>query len=299
MPDLTIAICTSIGRGKEYAIPIAKRVLPVISQSIGADTFVVNDAPEATNVDGLNVINWPGCGEQFGMGLRHERLARMRQWTLDQVNAAKYDFIYWHDIDVVPPPDIILKLLKLWSQVVHYNVHVLSGTCYMRNVVQPRIIGYEMRGDVTPRVPNTGEYLTVGLGCCLVDSLAMGVPFKRNANDGMYIGEDFVWCADVSRRGLGNVILDYTLPCWHCSEDGSANFPIVGEQKVGIAWGGTPFQVSNNYGLWVRDVPRFDVPLEAYASMGVGFYKYKVPELGIVNSTITDALSYYGYGDLT
>jgi hypothetical protein len=83
--------------------------------------------------------------------------------------------------------------------------------------------------------------------------------------------EDIQYCNDAIRAGFAPVLIDPSLSCWHCSDDGTANRLDVGGDVFTVVWHGNGWQVSNRFGAWTANQPRYDLTVEQALLLGADF----------------------------
>jgi len=168
--------------------------------------------------------------------------------------------LYFHDSDMVPPADIVTRLLA-------HNRDIASGFYLIRTHSEPlapvmlevqqgrKGIHLGQAGIFTEG--DTQEVLGVGMGCMLIRREVLEkVGFREPAT---YThdrpAEDYQFCLDAVESGFQKPLIDLTLPCWHVDSDGWANFPQVGGQVYSASYIGSGGHVTNRYGHFVKGVP--------------------------------------------
>lgn len=199
-----------------------------------------------------------------GMG-KVDRIARARNEIRKHFLDSDFTHLYFHDADVIPPADILKRLLAL-------NAPIATGLCPLRNWGQVAI------PTMSEAVNGTGEtmygaqhleggVLACGMACCLIErSVLERVEFRQGKELGG-VSEDFKFCQDA---GVSPVMDDGAI-CWHVDADGTAGRIVVGEPQRGIVYEGQPHFVSNKYGPWQAGVPRFDLTEDQIALHGPDF----------------------------
>jgi hypothetical protein len=129
----SVLLATSFGPGKSYAVPLLAGVLPrlfsfnanhlrgALVTFDGIDPVPVSDSAALT-VQRLSAASAPAC--------IHGRLARMRESQRRFfLSRPSYSHLYWHDSDMVPPEDIVARLLEINAPVASgiYNVRAATG----------------------------------------------------------------------------------------------------------------------------------------------------------------------------
>jgi GT2 family glycosyltransferase len=130
-----------------------------------------------------------------------------------------YDYLYFCDTDVIPPPGAIQKLL-------HYRKPLMSGIylsmrsvegkaivhpCFVYPIDQTRVKLAEM-GDV--RENRQIEIVVGGLGCCLIHKDALKEITFRNESDSTTGGEDTAFFMDLRKKGIIGYV-DTAVKCFH------------------------------------------------------------------------------------
>ncbi len=224
-----VLLATSIGPEKEYCKDLLRTAMQLQGVTAAAVACDFNgprwhipapagipahmfdvDPPKLATIQGRCAYNRAALREYFLRG--------------------EWDYLYWHDCDMLPPTDIVPRLLEL-------NTPVSAGLYVVRGSTEP-IFPILNRGrrrrdngqthDMQLRIDERGlmNVAGYGMGCMLVSRKAIEMtPFRGPmAFDGS-MSEDFAWCVD---SGTG-VVVDSNIPVWHVDSDGTGVLPRLGE----------------------------------------------------------------------
>ena len=281
-----ILICSSVGEGKAYSLPLLDAVLPVLCQSIAADFVVYDDT-----VGGIDEKYHPIkaklilAGEDVPARLQAVR-EQLRRYAVNN----HYDIVYWHDADMVPQKHILREFVELAHEFKFSNI---NGLYFMRGVNVPAPAGAIASNQRL--VKDIYHYTVYGMGACLMSAKAITLPFNQKLLNPPYYGEDCAWYLDSYVMGFGDALVDTAEPVWHCNGDGKANLPVVGNVMRSLTWEGNPSEVRNDYGAWIYGQPKFGLPDTAFEELSSDFIRREYPELRVRMGTHTEALSDYGY----
>jgi hypothetical protein len=189
---------------------------------------------------------------------RYGHLARMRRAVAAEFLASDCDYLYFHDVDTIPPWDIIPRLLAL-------DVPTASGS-------------YSMRGQrhafppwMEPRAETLGwDVVTAagyGMGCMLLrrdvlEKTEFRAPEYWEGLDAP--GEDWQFTLDAELP----VAVDTRCSCWHVCEDGEASRIEFGDMVNLTVWMGAE-PVETFLGTWRPNQQREDVTPEQQAALCV------------------------------
>lgn len=238
MPRVLLA--SSIGPGKECYLTLLHSV---IRQLEGAADALVT-------LDGLSLGKHQREPGIFYRALRepetelsiHGRLARMRESQRRFFLEGDWTHLYWHDSDMIPPFDIIPRLLAHGAPVASglYNRRGDTDLCLCVFARFGMREGEELGDVATDEVELDARGCAVmagaGTGCLLISrEILERFPLRAPEwypREGP--GEDVRWCMDLNEAGIG-VLVDWTLPCWHVNEDGTATRPALNLETLNAA----------------------------------------------------------------
>lgn len=249
-----VLVATSLCAGKEYCLPFLPRVL----QSLGGDcgySYIALDGDDAPFSPVLQSpwINIEKLPTWDGPEDRSARLARMREATRQYFLAGDWTHLYWHDCDMIPPVDILPRLLA------REGMRAQSGLYLLRGVEQPyaacKVPGAPYLGWLP--TPTCFAVDGCGMGCMLVSrDLLEATPFCYTGA----MGEDYQWCADAKYP----VWVDTRLSAWHVASCGMANRLTLGEIADAVVWMGDPGYHQNDDAFFLRHEPHYDLDVERY-----------------------------------
>jgi len=229
----SVLLCSSIGPGKEYSVPFLMAAIDAIT-GIDAAHVVMDEVPHVSpfQAQRVDVVfkDFDDGGESTCI---HGRLARNREYQRKYFLRGNWTHLYWHDGDMMPPADIIERLLA-------HDTYIASGAYLMRgrtNPVQPMItrlydpsqsIADDAATDTLKMMDGCVWPIGYGQGCMLVnrETLEM-VPYRvPQAYTEFGYGEDLQWCLDAITVS-GRPTVDMTIPVWHVDSDGNGIRPNV------------------------------------------------------------------------
>lgn len=223
-----VLLATSLGPGKEYTQEL---LLSTVRAMKGISHVLCT----------LDEFRWEGPREWILQHLYkppkpisiHGRLARMREAQRRLFLSVPWTHLYWHDSDMVPPLDIIPRLLAHDAPVASglYNRRGDQDLCLCVFKRFGRLPGEELGDTVIEEievVDGLARMAGAGTGCMLVKrEVLQDFPFRDPEwypAEGP--GEDVRWCMDLDEAGIP-VLVDWNLPCWHVSEDGTGTRPVL------------------------------------------------------------------------
>lgn len=292
-----VLLATSIGLGKEYTLDFLPRVLADL-ESLGDVLITIDSNVEvsfnALNLMGSNVtVNTLTKGRMADDTIRAGRISRVRQDATAYFKAhPEYTHLYFHDCDMIPPNNIIAKLLETREDFV--------GALYI------------MRGQTTPSLAMLGEkggtyadmsvldigsestlnVYAVGTGSMLLSRVVCDAIDFRNPSffkDELQLGEDFQFCADWKELDPKNTVKCLLLPkgIWHVDGEKSARCNVAEEQMT-ARYIGLSAQVRTMHGIWDTNKWRTIGDYEA-SMLGVSF-ETKVQRALVVETASTSSV---------
>lgn len=243
-----VLLATSFGPGKEYALSILAGVLPRLTghsaNCLGAVLTTFDAIPSVLVGDGA-LFTHERLTAQDLPASRSGRLARMREAQRHYfLRRRSMTHLYWHDSDMVPPDDIIERLLALDAPVASgiYNVRGAQGLLLPVAGSDPRLAAAP-GGQELVELEAIGTLIrpyAVGMGCLLLRRDALeSTPFRDPGwfrDEGM--GEDVRWCLDwLEGAPLGESrrpVVDLALACWHIDADGTGTRPQSAIYQAGV-----------------------------------------------------------------
>lgn len=266
MPKILLA--TSLAESKAYCLPFLERA---ISRLNNVSEVLVTFDNNASFLGDIELPeNWVKCELPLPKTLgRTSRIAAIRESQRKYALASDFDYLYWHDADMIPPPDILERLLS-------HDRGIASGIYTVRTYREP-LASVMVKSPVAhgcEYLQNTGllgreskgEVIGIGMGCMLVrrDVLATSFRSPKWYVDGQS-GEDYQFCIDAFARGHSRPLVDLSRTVWHVDEALVANRPNIGEPSACITYLGLMQEISNQWGIWRRGVPVWgqSIPREA------------------------------------
>jgi hypothetical protein len=262
-----VMVATSVGPGKEYAYPFLWKTMEALAGKGKCDYLTVFDGVELPpGVPGYRFKMDPAPDDMPKV----DRISRVREatriWFLDH---PEYSHLYFHDCDVIPPLDIIPRLLMEPGQ-------IASGLCPLRGwgdigvpIVSLSLDGREAEMFGVQHLQ--GDVVAVGMACCLIErSVLERTPFRQGEALGG-VSEDFKFCLDAGQNCGAFISLDPSCACWHVDHNGLAGRLTVGEKEFGAVYEDSPAFVNNKFGAWKAGTPRFDLTFAQMAELGPGW----------------------------
>jgi hypothetical protein len=257
--NIKIAIGTSIGKNKQYCLPILAKTLPMLSENYQTDTILVYDGLEYSNDLGANTIyiDEDAVSENE---TRYQRIARVREETRQLFLSEKfadYTHLLWLDADIIPEKDSLSKLVE-------HNTDIVSGVYQCRSTGEAIIPMLDGK-DATAHIANSSTFSETdrlykcngfGMGFMLVSRKALeSVSFRKPEYfKNLTIGEDWRWCLDAEEAGFSTYV-DTTVHVWHCERDLASRI-VVEDIKEGAVWKGPGWQIQNDHGVFTVNVPK-------------------------------------------
>ena len=135
----------------------------------------------------------------------------------------KYDYFLSLEQDVIPPKDIIERMLKSGKKLVtgvYYNFQMINGKNQLRPLLWKRI-GKDRVKALSFEEIEGGSLMEVGacgLGCLLIDKeILKNIKFRYDPNDNGF--DDMWFCQDTFNQGH-KIFADTSLKCKHLIKGG-------------------------------------------------------------------------------
>lgn len=153
-----------------------------------------------------------------------------RQHIINRALEKKYDYLLFLDTDVLPPSDIIPRLLA-------HNKDIITGI-YLgtlnrkgKTLQAPVIYDFSHRKDYFKPIPlndvlgnNILEIAACGFGCSLI-SRAVLEKVKLRYNKTLGSGEDIPFCRDARELHNFKIYTDTSIKCTHMQPNKDLDFP--------------------------------------------------------------------------
>lgn len=257
-----VMLGTCVGPGKAYAVPVIIDTLQVI-EGVDHRCFVVDgvditDEDERLTVDTLIALDNPV--EDLN---RIQRISRVRSCIREHFLKSKCTHLFFLDADVIPPVDIVERLLK-------QNAPIATGIYPLRDFAHihlPSVIKTEAGSVIFGATHATVKSQTFGMGCMLIERDVLKKTEFRHGEGLTTLGEDYGFCMDAGCE----VAIDPTISCWHVHSNMIAGRFKVEDAKVGVMWEGSARYGVNKHGKWVRGEARYDLSSEQVAELGPEF----------------------------
>ena len=161
-----------------------------------------------------------------------DRLVRSRNVLVERILQGKYDYLLSLEFDVIPPPDVIQRLLahrkKVISGVYFKPVEYTYGGKVVKKEIAPvafksignskwvsRMTYDEVKDD------KLVEIRTVGLGCMLISRAIFEEGVRFRYEEGKEVFDDTFFCYDVRNIVREKVFMDTSVKCVHLVKDKS------------------------------------------------------------------------------
>jgi len=269
-----VLVVTTYGQRKDYCASFLPAVLHGL-EGAGGFMTLFDGVPPVTGLPG-EVLEAPDLSNLSYYG----RVATVRQLCRNFfLSSGKWTHLYFHDCDMIPPSDILPRLLA-HERPVASGLYVLRG---LTEPVVPAVVNFEAgpAGILCTNLgaiqseSNTWPVQSFGMGCMLIerevlDATEFRMPewFEENLT-----GEDYAWCQDAFATKKAMPIVDLSATCWHVNNDGRASRLLVGPLEYAVTWIDTPYSIRNKQGEWHRGQPRFGLSLQDTEDLGPGFDK--------------------------
>lgn len=297
----TILIAATIGKGKEYTLPYLRGA--VIRASVASDVLYAFDGIEypwdsglASNEFDLYVPPFDDDeGDEF---YYYKKIGWVREQVRQYFLKGKWDYLYFHDCDMLPPDGIVGRLLQ-------HKRHITTGLYVHRSSIEPIFSAVTLlpllsdsldpfNYDLIQMSPfcEDLEVKAFGMGCMLISREAME---KVSFADIQYshtgaTGEDYGWCYAAHDAGFGRVLVDASEICWHCDDLGWAVRPVFGEQTNCGMYIGNQHEVGNAYGRWQHGVIRTGLEKWQMDSLGAEFLRGRGAMVSVERQRVEDIL---------
>ena len=156
-----------------------------------------------------------------------ERIVHSRNILRQKVLDGDYDYFLSLEQDVIPPIDVIERLLEHKKDVVsgvYYTVYYFNGEPKVRPLIwkdvpsepeKMQFMGEEARlGMQNPDVPQLHKIKRCGLGCVLISKKVLEKVKFRNHPQTF---DDFQFCGDAINAGF-ELFADVSIQCQHLKE---------------------------------------------------------------------------------
>lgn len=212
--------------GKAYCLDKYAEIVKSLSYS-NYDVLIVDNSPTGEYVDkiksfGINVLK-----DEAKTG-PHESIVHSRNIIKDYALQKGYDYFLSLEQDVIPPKDIIERLIRHDKKVVsavYYTFYRFYGVPKLRPLIwafvegepdKMRFMNSECRASFASKEPVLRKIKMCGLGCVLIHKSVLDkISFRIPENCSTY--DDFAFCNDV--RALGeNIWADLSMQCDHLLE---------------------------------------------------------------------------------
>lgn len=283
MPKILVA--SSYVPAKSYMLP---RLVEQLQALGGDDVLLTFDGcmpfdgiPSSMHVQPLPELEGPDPD-------RYRSLCRVRREQRALFLAGDWDYLYWHDADMLAPQNAILTLAA-------HKLPVVSGCYNIRNLYCPAICAAIHKGDQFKLYPVEDISMrwngvdpvpvdTVGMGSFLVDRATLeAVAFPEDSfwDGSQVVAEDFYWCAAYKEATGKQVTVDPAVCCWHVADTGMASRLHFGDRGIGAVWHGSSWICVNQYGAWYTDVPRYHLPESVANGIGTEFEVFNGYEITV------------------
>ncbi len=174
---------------------------------------------------GFEVLQNKNAGQD-----RISKIISNRQKIIDRMLQKKYDYLLFLDTDILPPEDIIPRLLS-------HKKDIITGTYLGAMKIQgkirqaPVIYDFSHKKDYFKPVPlndvlgeSVREIAACGFGCILI-SRAVLEKVQLRYNKELGSGEDIPFCRDARELHSFKTFVDTSIKCTHMQKERDLNFP--------------------------------------------------------------------------
>lgn len=205
---------------KEYCLQEYVEVLKKLSHR-PLDALLVDNSPDMRYMQKLLDLGIPTIkGPSEGSAM--ERIVASRNLLREKAIEMKYDWLLMLEQDVIPPADVIEKLLEHKKSVVtavYFSRHPKVGKDLIPMVFKP--VPTDRDGFPDMRVlnhdeifmgPRLQQVISAGLGCVLIHrSVFEKIPFRTESDDSF---DDYWFFSDLYKLGIP-AFVDSKLRCKH------------------------------------------------------------------------------------
>jgi len=302
-----VLIVTAVCDYSQYTLGFLSRVLRGVEG--GQDTLTIFDGItqpagyEDAMKPGEYILSLPVYGDVANDPHRYKRCARMRDAARTYAYEHDYDFVYFHDSDVVPPKSVIADLSALEAPITTgLYCHKSSAEPVFPDVPMETLpikiydpYGYSLT-QISRHIGVT-EARAFGMGCMLIAVEALkDIPFEFSDSEyAAFGGEDFNWCARALALKYGPVLVDASVNCYHVDDSGVASIVEFGELTSAACWNGPGYQIQNAFGLWIAGQVRYDMDPVKLDLLGPEFSRGRGRKCTVNTVNVEEALTCYQY----
>ena len=213
--------------GKNYCIKRFLEMLALLKQ--GHDVLFVDNSDDETHA---NIIRAAGF-EVVRTKTQSDVIATIiqnRQVIIDRALQKKYDHVFFLDTDVLPPEDVITRLVEEKKDIIT-GVYLGLMKVQGRIRVAPVMYDFSQKKDYFKPLPlnavfddGVKEIAACGFGCVLIARHVLEkVTLRYNKELGS--GEDIPFCRDARELQGFKTFMDTSLKCTHMQKDRDLNIP--------------------------------------------------------------------------
>ncbi len=185
------------------------------------DLLIVDNSENNDYIGLIKESGLPAVKDEYSDSAR-ERIINSRNILRKEV-LEKYDYFLSLEQDVIPPKDIIERMLKSGKKLVtgvYYNFQMINGKNQLRPLLWKRI-GKDRVKALSFEEIEGGSLMEVGacgLGCLLIDKeILKNIKFRYDPNDNGF--DDMWFCQDTFNQGH-KIFADTSLKCKHLIKGG-------------------------------------------------------------------------------
>lgn len=249
-----VLVASSIGPGKEYAIPILENTLNNVT--VGLEEYIVADEVSVEYSD----YNMRPVEEKL---TRIQRIARVREKTRQHFLKGDWTHLFFLDADILPPAWAVEKLLA-------HKAPIATGLYPLRDfssIELPAVVeGLSGKTVYGPKYFES-KVDAFGMGCMLIERSVLKKTKFRQGDALNSTGEDYGFCMDAGVK----VVLDHTVNCWHVHSNMIAGRFDLQDVTAGVVWEGSARYAINKYGKWERGKPKYHLKADQIAKLGPEF----------------------------
>src|SRR3989338_7137721 len=218
MAEIKILIGCPIYDGKKYCLNKFIEGLKSLAYK-NKDILLIDNSKDDLFAKQLNDLGLPTIHMGKDLKTSRDKIIYCRNLLRQEVLDGNYDYFLSLEADVVPPPDIIEKLLLHKKDIVSAVVWYYSEYEGKR-IPAPLLWDFDFKGDEKYMVyvakeelqkPQLKEIKACSLSCCLISRKALE-KVKFRYKDDSY--DDVMFCIDARELGF-KVYADTTQECTH------------------------------------------------------------------------------------
>ncbi len=213
--------------GKNYCIKRFLERLALVKQE--SDVLFVDNSEDEEHAESIRAAGF----EVVRTKKQSDIIATIihnRQVIIDRALEKKYDFVFFLDTDVLPPEDVVARLVAQKKDIIT-GVYVGMMKVQGRIRVTPVLYDFSQKKDYFRPIPlnaifddEVREIAASGFGCVLI-ARHVFEKVKIRYNKELGSGEDIPFCRDARELHGLKTFVDTSIKCTHMQKDRDLNIP--------------------------------------------------------------------------